>query len=100
MYFDQGFDGFPAFGVMPGSDIKSPYRLSLPERLYADFSIVCTVSVKSSSGGFIFAVVNPLETVRPIFIISFRNIYNSTICFNIAHRFIKILDGLLFVFRL
>lgn len=63
MYFDQGLDGFPAFGIMPGSDIKSPYRLTLPERFYPEFSVVCTVAVKSAPGGFIFAVLNPSETV-------------------------------------
>ncbi|KAK7573626.1 hypothetical protein V9T40_010817 [Parthenolecanium corni] len=62
MYFDQGLDGFPAFGIMPGSDIKSPYRLTLPERFYPEFSVVCTVAVKSAPGGFIFAVLNPSET--------------------------------------
>lgn len=63
MYFDQGLDGFPAYGIISGSDIKAPYRLHLPERLYAEFSITCTIAIKSLAGGFIFAVVNPLETV-------------------------------------
>ncbi len=64
MYFDQGIDGFPAYGIIPGCDLKSPYRTSLPERFYAEFSITCTVAIKSAPGGFIFAVVNPSETVR------------------------------------
>lgn len=63
MYFDQGLDGFPAYGIMPGSDIKSPYRLTLPERFYPEFTVMCTVAVKSAPGGFIFAVLNPSETV-------------------------------------
>lgn len=63
MYFDQGLDGFPAYGILPGSDIKTPYRTLLPEQFYREFSIVCTVAAKSSQGGFIFAVVNPSETV-------------------------------------
>lgn len=64
MYLDQGIDGFPAFGILPSSDIKAPYRAHLPERLYREFVIVCTVSVKSKTGGFVFAVMNPTETVR------------------------------------
>ncbi|KAF9811414.1 hypothetical protein SFRURICE_002783 [Spodoptera frugiperda] len=41
-YFDEGLDGFPAYGLMPGSDIKSPYRLFMPEKLYSEFSITAT----------------------------------------------------------
>lgn len=63
MYFDSGEDGFPAFGIKPGSDIKSPYRLFLPEKLYPEFSIVFNFKLNSMTGGFLFAVVNPLENV-------------------------------------
>jgi collagen type XVIII alpha len=63
LYFDNGDDGFPAFGIKPGSDIKSPYRLFLPEKLYPEFSIVVNFKLNSANGGFLFAVVNPLENV-------------------------------------
>jgi len=63
LYFDSGEDGFPAFGIKPGSDIKSPYRLFLPEKLYSEFSIVVNFKLNSMDGGFLFAVVNPLENV-------------------------------------
>ncbi|XP_025195746.1 collagen alpha-1(XVIII) chain-like isoform X2 [Melanaphis sacchari] len=63
LYFDSGDDGFPAFGIKPGSDIKSPYRLFLPEKLYSEFSIVVNFKLNSMDGGFLFAVVNPLENV-------------------------------------
>ncbi|GBP91854.1 Collagen alpha-1(XV) chain, partial [Eumeta japonica] len=62
-YFDEGLDGFPAYGLKPGSDIKSPYRLFMPEKLYAEFSITATVRPANRDGGFLFSVVNPLETV-------------------------------------
>jgi collagen type XVIII alpha len=62
-FFDNGLDGFPAFGLRPGSDIKSPYRLFIPEKLYSEFSIVATVRPNTGEGGFLFSVVNPLETV-------------------------------------
>ncbi|XP_063227469.1 collagen alpha-1(XV) chain-like [Bacillus rossius redtenbacheri] len=62
-YFENGFDGFPAFGLRPGSDIKTPYRLLMPEKLYGEFSVLAAVSPNSKEGGFLFAVVNPLETV-------------------------------------
>ncbi|XP_046659461.1 collagen alpha-1(XV) chain-like [Homalodisca vitripennis] len=63
VFFDYGLEGFPAMGLKPGSDIKSPYRLYLPERFYAEFSITATVKLASKEGGFLFAVVNPLDTV-------------------------------------
>jgi collagen type XVIII alpha len=62
-FFDNGLDGFPAFGLRPGSDVKSPYRLFIPEKLYSEFSIVATVRPNTREGGFLFSVVNPLETV-------------------------------------
>ncbi|KAG7296371.1 hypothetical protein JYU34_021512 [Plutella xylostella] len=62
-YFDEGLDGFPAYGLKPGSDIKSPYRLFMPEKLYAEFSLTATVRPANKDGGFLFSVVNPLETV-------------------------------------
>lgn len=62
-YFDEGLDGFPAYGLKPGSDIKSPYRLFMPEKLYSEFSITATVRPANKEGGFLFSVVNPLETL-------------------------------------
>ncbi|RZF34243.1 hypothetical protein LSTR_LSTR009368 [Laodelphax striatellus] len=63
LYFDSGIDGFPTFGLKPGSDIKQPYRLFMPEKFYPEFAITATVKLKSREGGFLFAVVNPLETI-------------------------------------
>lgn len=68
-YFENGADGFPAMGMRPGSDIKSPYRLFLPDKFYSQFSIAFTLKLVDPIGGFLFAVVNPLETV------SYRVIY-------------------------
>ncbi|KAI5694674.1 hypothetical protein M8J75_003140 [Diaphorina citri] len=63
MYFAPGADGFPAYGLLPGSDVKAPYRLTFPETLYKEFALVGTVKVNTAEGGFLFALVNPLETV-------------------------------------
>ncbi|XP_062710137.1 collagen alpha-1(XV) chain isoform X1 [Aedes albopictus] len=60
--FVDGSDGFPAFGVAPHADIKSPYRTILPEKL-TEFTIIATVRPGSRSGGYVFSVVNPLDTV-------------------------------------
>ncbi|GAB6019618.1 hypothetical protein CHUAL_001179 [Chamberlinius hualienensis] len=58
-----GYDGFPAFGLSERADIKRPYRLILPERLYRDFSILVTFKSPSVDGGFLFSVVNPSDTL-------------------------------------
>lgn len=62
-FFEEGADGFPAFGFKPGSDVKSPYRLFFPEKLYPEFSILVMVKPGSRAGGFIFSVVNPMDTL-------------------------------------
>ncbi|XP_050420760.1 collagen alpha-1(XVIII) chain-like [Adelges cooleyi] len=63
IFFVTGEDGFPAFGIKPGSDIKAPYRLVFPEKFYPEFSTVTTFKLNSMVGGFLFAVVNPLENI-------------------------------------
>lgn len=60
---DDGHDGFPAFGFKVGSDVKIAHRQILPEKLSAEFSILISAKPKTRRGGFIFAVVNPYETV-------------------------------------
>ncbi|KAF5301756.1 hypothetical protein FQR65_LT08738 [Abscondita terminalis] len=62
-YIATSEDGFPAFGLKAGSDVKSPYRLFLPEKLFYEFSILARVQPTTRKGGYLFAVVNPLETV-------------------------------------
>ncbi|KAK9502515.1 hypothetical protein O3M35_011284 [Rhynocoris fuscipes] len=54
-------------GMRPGSDIKSPYRLFLPDKFYSQFSIAFTLKLVDPTGGFLFAVVNPLETSKYYF---------------------------------
>lgn len=62
-YVATSQDGFPAFGLRSGSDIKRPYRLFLPERLPQQFSVLASVQPISQRGGYLFTVVNPLDTV-------------------------------------
>uniref|UniRef100_A0A1Y1L8H1 Thrombospondin-like N-terminal domain-containing protein n=2 Tax=Photinus pyralis TaxID=7054 RepID=A0A1Y1L8H1_PHOPY len=62
-YIATSEDGFPAFGLKAGSDVKSPYRLFLPEKLFPEFSILARVQPTTRRGGYLFAVVNPLDTV-------------------------------------
>lgn len=60
--FVDGYDNFPAFFIKSDADIKSPHRMILPEKLY-EFSIMATIRPESRSGGYIFSVVNPLDTI-------------------------------------
>ncbi|XP_037928557.1 collagen alpha-1(XVIII) chain-like, partial [Teleopsis dalmanni] len=60
--FDYAEDGFPAYKFLPIADVKSPYRLFLPEKLY-EFAIMASFSPNSPKGGYLFSVVNPLDTV-------------------------------------
>ncbi|CAG7732058.1 unnamed protein product, partial [Allacma fusca] len=62
-YFESGSDGFPAYGLKEGADIKSHYRWFLPERLYRDFAILATVKLEKRETAYLFAVVNPLDTL-------------------------------------
>lgn len=63
LYIDDGLDGFPAFGFRPGSEVKQPYRLYLPEKLPAEFTLVATLKPTSFRTSYLFAVLNPFETV-------------------------------------
>lgn len=62
-YNDEGHDGFPAYGFKAGSDVKIAHRQILPEKLPPEFSILISAKPRSRKGGFIFAVVNPYDTV-------------------------------------
>lgn len=60
--FGEAEDGFPAFRFLQTADVKSPYRMLLPEKLY-EFAILITFRQSSLKGGYLFSVVNPLDTV-------------------------------------
>lgn len=83
--FTPGPDGFPAFTLFHGHDIKIPHKVLLPEKLDFNFSILATVKPANgegelvaqsemsvhfdkyefvlSAGGYLFAVVDPLDTL-------------------------------------
>ncbi|CAG0882748.1 unnamed protein product [Cyprideis torosa] len=63
LYVAEGLDGFPAHGIKAEADIKAPYRVHLNERLYRDFAILMTFKSTTEKGGFLFAVLNPTETI-------------------------------------
>lgn len=60
--FDYAEDGFPAYKILQIADIKSPYRMILPEKLN-DFALQTTLQPISAKGGYLFSVVDPLDTV-------------------------------------
>lgn len=60
--FVEGSDGFLAYLVKSDADIKSPHRMYLPEKL-EEFAIMLTIRPENTKGGYIFTVVNPLDTI-------------------------------------
>jgi hypothetical protein len=58
--FGTGVDGFPAFVLFRGHDIKIPYKVLLPDRLYSDFSILVTIKPDNNEG--IFLLTFPRHT--------------------------------------
>lgn len=91
-YFDEGLDGFPAYGLKPGSKIKSPYRLFIPEKLYPEFAITTTVRPSNKEGGFLFSVLNPLEEVVQLgvqIIPAGQQLMNITLLYTDVNSFIR-----------
>lgn len=60
--FVDGLDGFPAFGVKKSAQIKSPFSVVLPPKIN-EFAIMATVLHETRSGGYLFSVVNPYDTL-------------------------------------
>ncbi|TMW52674.1 hypothetical protein DOY81_002253, partial [Sarcophaga bullata] len=60
--FDFAEDGFPAYKILQMANIKSPFRMILPEKLN-DFALQTTLQPISAKGGYLFSVVDSLETV-------------------------------------
>ncbi|VDD96411.1 unnamed protein product [Enterobius vermicularis] len=58
-----GLDGFPAIAITRGGKFVAPYRLLLPGKFYENFSIAATVQPADREGGYLFAVLNALDTV-------------------------------------
>ena len=60
-HYVNGFDGLPAFQLVSHSDIRKP-ALNLLTQLYTDWAILVTTKPVSDDG-FLFAIVNPLDTL-------------------------------------
>ncbi|KAH8307385.1 hypothetical protein KR044_011009, partial [Drosophila immigrans] len=81
--FGEGEDGFPAFKFLSTADVKSTFKVLLPEKL-ADFAILITYKLSSLKGGYLFSVVKPMDTVvqlgvhlSPVI----KNSYNVTLVY-------------------
>lgn len=53
--FGLGYDGFPAFVLLRGHDIKIPHKLLLPDKLYTNFSLLATIKPDNLDGKSILA---------------------------------------------
>lgn len=60
--FSDSTDSYMAYAIDSRADLKSPYRSVLPEMLY-DFTISTIFRSDSPHGGYLFSVVNPLDTI-------------------------------------
>ncbi|KAH8397540.1 hypothetical protein KR222_009100, partial [Zaprionus bogoriensis] len=81
--FETGEDGFPAFKFLSTADVKSPYQVLLPEKL-AEFAILITYRQSSLKGGYLFSVVNSLDTVVQLGVYLtpvVKNSYNVTLVY-------------------
>lgn len=58
----QSYDGFIAFNFRQNANVKFPYRMILPEKIM-DFVIMSIIKPESTKGGYLFSVVNPMDTV-------------------------------------
>lgn len=62
-YVDESEDGFPAFGFRMGAEVKMASRQILPDTLSEEFAILISAKPGSRNGGFVFAVVNAMESI-------------------------------------
>lgn len=62
MSYTKGVDGFPAFGFGPKSGISVPAG-QLISKLSGDFSVIALFRPNKTSGGFLFAFVNPSNSI-------------------------------------
>ena len=60
--FVKGFDGYPAFEFGKKANERKLSRLYL-NKIDEEFSILVTTRPNTKEGGFLFAIVDPLETV-------------------------------------
>ncbi|VBB35472.1 unnamed protein product, partial [Acanthocheilonema viteae] len=63
LYKAKGLEGFPAVGIKRGVEIVVPYRQYLPRKFFRNFAFTAVVRPDDRQGGYLFAVVNPLDTV-------------------------------------
>ncbi|XP_017842790.1 collagen alpha-1(XVIII) chain isoform X5 [Drosophila busckii] len=81
--FADGEDGFPAFKLLPTADVKSPYKVLLPEKL-SEFAVLITYKLSSLKGGYLFSVVNSLDTLVQLGVVLspvVKNSYNVTLVY-------------------
>jgi hypothetical protein len=58
----QGSDGFPAFSINRVANLRSPAQLIVPPRL-DEFAIMAIFRSNKPPEGFLFSIINSLESV-------------------------------------
>ena len=60
----KGKEGLPAFELTERTDLKvSASVVSDQDKLFADFSVLMTIKPYEQRGGYLFAIVNPFDTI-------------------------------------
>lgn len=61
--YTAGLDGYPTFLITSQAFIREPAQLFFRQPLFSEFAITLTVQPYRKEGGFVFAVVNPYQTI-------------------------------------
>lgn len=90
--FVEGNDGFLSFQIKNTANIKVPYRMVLPEKFY-EFGIQVEIQPESTNGGYIFSVLNPLDTIIQLGLQLSRNedddMYTVTLYYTDSNKHMK-----------
>ena len=61
--YTAGLDGYPTFLLTEKSNVREPAQLFFGSSLFGEFAIIMTLQPYHHNGGFVFAVVNPYQTI-------------------------------------
>ncbi|KAL8624172.1 hypothetical protein ACOMHN_020222 [Nucella lapillus] len=61
--YTAGLDGYPTFLITSQAFIREPAVLFFRQPLVSEFAVTLTIQPYRAEGGFVFAVVNPYQTI-------------------------------------
>lgn len=78
-----GLNGSTAYGIKSYADIQIPRRMVLPKKL-KEFCVLITMRLDSRMGGYIFSIVNALNTIIQLGVYS-TSVINDTWNITLMH---------------